>query len=190
MVRKTIAYIGLLAISLSGAANYGAAQTPTKPVAESAGDGSYGLGAGDKLQITVYGEEDLSGEQQVGPDGTVTLPLIGRVPATGRTVAAVSEEIRARLADGFVQKPSVSVTITAYRPFYILGEVNTPGQYEYAKGMTVLGAVARGGGFTYRAKKSEVFIKREGSQAEVRVKLTGDLPIAPGDTIRVGERYF
>lgn len=192
MIRKMVAIVCLVDMAVCGVANPVTAQAPTRaagaqrPVA----DGSYMLGPGDKLQISVYGEEELTGEQQVGPDGTVAMPLIGRVPATGRTVTAVSDEIRTKLASGYVQNPSVTVIITAYRPFYILGEVNTPGQYEYAKGLTVLAAVARAGGFTYRAKKNDVFVKHEGSAAEERVKLTGDLPVQPGDTIRIAERYF
>ncbi|QJU57267.1 polysaccharide export protein [Sphingomonas sp. AP4-R1] len=189
MVRKTIACVGLLAMMLGSGANVALAQSAPASAPAGAGSGGYTLGPGDKLQITVYGEEDLSSEQQVGPDGTVAIPLIGRVPATGRTTTALTDEIRSKLAEGFVQNPSVTVTITTYRPFYILGEVNTPGQYEYANGMTVMSAVARAGGFTYRAKKGEVFVKHAGGQEE-RVKLTGDLPIQPGDTIRVGERYF
>lgn len=188
MVRKTMAYVGLLAITLGSGANFGLAQAPSGS-GQMAAKG-YALGPGDKLQISVYGEEELTGEQQVGPDGTVAMPLVGRIKATGRTVSDVSDEIRTKLAEGFVHNPSVTVTITNYRPFYILGEVNTPGQYEYAQGMTVLSAVARAGGFTYRAKKTEVFVKHEGGASEERVKLTGDLPIQPGDTIRVGERYF
>ena len=154
------------------------------------GIGVYRLNSGDKLKIQVYGEENLSGEQVIGPDGSITLPLVGRVPAKGRTVADITEEVRTKLADGFVQNPSVAITIAAYRPFYILGEVNTPGQYEYAQGMTLLAAVARAGGYTYRAKKSEVWVKHEDSPEEERVQVTTGLLIQPGDTIRVGERYF
>ncbi|TCP34091.1 polysaccharide biosynthesis/export family protein [Sphingomonas sp. BK235] len=181
---------GLILLANAGvvSAQTGPATAPA-PVA-SAASPAYLLGPGDKVQIAVYGEQELTGEQLVGPDGSVTLPLIGRVIAKGRSVNQVSEDIRARLADGFVQNPSVAVTIVAYRPFYILGEVNTPGQYEYAQGMTVLSAVARAGGFTYRAKKGEVFVKREGDSREYHVKVTNDLLIQPGDTIRVGERYF
>lgn len=190
------ASFGLLLLANSSLASYAAAQTAAGDPAGGAATAAqalpsaYRLGPGDKLQIAVYGEQELSGEQLVGPDGTITLPLIGRVPARGRSAAQVSEDIRVRLADGFVQNPSVAVTIIAYRPFYILGEVNTPGQYEYAQGMTLLSAVARAGGFTYRAKKSEVFVKREGDPKEYRVRVTNDLMIQPGDTIRVGERYF
>lgn len=177
---------GLILLANAGIA--GAQNAPAPTAATSVP--TYLLGPGDKVQIAVYGEQELTGEQLVGPDGSLTLPLIGRVMAKGRSANQVSEDIRARLADGFVQNPSVAVTIVNYRPFYILGEVNTPGQYEYAQGMTVLSAVARAGGFTYRAKKGEVFVKREGDPQEYRVRVTNDLLIQPGDTIRVGERYF
>jgi len=191
MVRKTIGWIGLLALTGCGGGEYGAVKSVSAAsLSAPTRDGVYTLGPGDKLQIAVYGEDNLSSEQQVGPDGTITVPLIGRVPASGRTVSQVTDEVRAKLAEGFVQNPSVTITIQTFRPFYILGEVNTPGQYEYAKGMTVLAAVARAGGFTYRAKKSEIFLKREGEANETRVLLDTDLPIRPGDTIRVGERYF
>lgn len=191
MVRKTIGWIGLLALTSCGGAEYGAVKSVSATsLSAPTADAAYTLGPGDKLQIAVYGEENLSSEQQVGPDGTITVPLIGHVPANGRTVSQVTDEVRAKLAEGFVQNPSVTITIETYRPFYILGEVNTPGQYEYAKGMTVLAAVARAGGFTYRAKKSEIFLKREGEASETRVLLDTDMPIRPGDTIRVGERYF
>jgi protein involved in polysaccharide export with SLBB domain len=191
-MRKAMMLMGLLAVAGCSSTQYG----PVKSVSASQlsaadrGDTSYKLGAGDKLEITVYGEDNLSSEQQVGPDGNVVVPLAGAVQAAGRTAPDVADAIRGKLAEGFVKNPSVTVTIENYRPFYILGEVNTPGQFEYAKGMTVLAAVARGGGFTYRANKSEIFLKREGSADEIRVHLDTDMPIRPGDTIRIGERYF
>ena len=148
------------------------------------------LGSGDKLRITVYGEENLSGEQQVGPDGNITMPLVGQIPASGKTVGDVAKDIQGRLAGGYLRAPSVAIVLTGYRPFYILGEVNTPGQYEYTKGMSVSDAVARAGGYTYRAKKTEVFIRRDKDGETMRVILDNDPPIRPGDTIHVGERYF
>jgi protein involved in polysaccharide export with SLBB domain len=182
-----------LAITLAGCAADDLPPTQVASAAaltEAASGRDYALGPGDKLQIVVYGETELTGEQIVGPDGSLTMPLIGKVAAAGRTVEAVSAEITTRLADGFVRQPSVAVTITNYRPFYILGEVNTPGQYEYAKGMTLFAAVARAGGYTYRAKRNEIYLKREGVDQEVRVDLTADFPILPGDTIRIAERFF
>ena len=192
MKRRVLGCLALVLLPGCTAVNYGPLQTISASAlgARDAQNAGYTLGAGDKLQIVVYGEQNLSSEQQVGADGTVTVPLIGRIPATGRTVVAVSDDIRTKLSDGFVHSPSVTVTIKNYRPFYILGEVTTPGQYEYAQGMTVLAAVAKAGGFTYRAKRNEIFLKREGIPTELQVTLDADMPIHPGDTIRIGERYF
>ncbi|MFA5967664.1 MAG: polysaccharide biosynthesis/export family protein [Sphingomonas sp.] len=192
MTRTPIALMAMLALVSCAGPQYGSVQTVSASslATPNGADGAYRLGPGDKLKITVYGEENLSSEQQVGPDGSVTVPLIGAVKATGRSAPDVSDEIRNKLGEGFVRSPSVSVTIEQYRPFYILGEVNTPGQYEYAQGMTVLAAVARAGGYTYRANKNEIFLKREGNAEELHVRLDSDIPIRPGDTIRIGERYF
>ncbi|MBF5091541.1 polysaccharide export protein [Novosphingobium sp. NBM11] len=161
----------------------------TVPSSQSAQDG-YILGAGDKISILVYDEPNLSGEQIVGPDGTVTVALIGPVPAAGRTAFDLTTDIRLRLANGFIRNPSVTVNLVSYRPFYILGEVNRPGQYDYVKGMSVFAAIAKAEGFTYRARKNYVFLKREGADHEDKVNLTSDLLVQPGDTIRVGERHF
>lgn len=164
---------------------------PTPAVA-SAGDiaETYILGIDDRMSLNVYGEAGLTGEQQVGPDGSITVPLIGKVQAAGRTVDAVSGEVRERLAMGFLNNPSVSITILTFRPFYILGEVNRPGEYPYRKGMSVSDAVATAQGFSYRARKKYVFVKRQGTADEQRLELRPDLLVQPGDTLRIGERYF
>lgn len=153
-------------------------------------DSAYRLGSGDKLALRVYGEDGLGGEQAVGPDGTISVPLIGAVDAAGHTVGDLANTVRNRLSDGFVRNPSVTITVVSYRPFFILGEVNRPGKYEYVKGMSVRDAVAMAEGFTYRARKSHVFLKRKKADQEVRVDLVPQLLVQPGDTIRVGERYF
>lgn len=152
--------------------------------------GEYRLGTGDRIKIVVYGQDTLTGEQLVGADGTVTMPLIGNVSATGATTQELAAKLQAKLAEGFMQNPSVTVAVVAYRPFYILGEVNQPGQYEYAVGMTVRDAVAKAGGYTYRAQQKDILLRRAGTDQEIRVRLDKDLPIRPGDTIRIVERYF
>jgi protein involved in polysaccharide export with SLBB domain len=152
--------------------------------------GTYILGIDDRMSLNVYGEAGLTGEQQVGPDGSITVPLIGKVQAAGRTVDAVSGEVRERLSMGFLKNPSVSITIQTFRPFYILGEVNRPGEYPYRKGMSVSDAVATAQGFSYRARKKFVFVKRQGAPEELRLELRPDLLVQPGDTLRIGERYF
>ncbi|MCC6828167.1 MAG: polysaccharide export protein [Novosphingobium sp.] len=159
-------------------------------MAESSPAEDYRLGPGDKLQLIVYGEQNLTSEQLVAADGSVTVPLAGRVVAEGKTSHEVAAEIQTRLADGFLRNPAVVAVVTAYRPFYILGEVNNPGQYEYAVGMTARDAVAKAGGYTYRAKKNEIVLRHEKTTEEVRVILDQDFRIRPGDTLRIDERYF
>jgi polysaccharide export outer membrane protein len=105
-------------------------------------------------------------------------------------VDEVRAEVQTRLAAGYLVNPNVSMEILAFRPFYILGEVNKPGEYPYSVGLTVLNAVAKSEGFTYRADKNHVFIKRRGEDQEHRVDLSSSTIVQPGDTIRIGERYF
>jgi protein involved in polysaccharide export with SLBB domain len=151
----------------------------------------YKLGPGDKLRITVFGEENLSGEFTVSNNGGVAMPLVGEVRAGGLTPALFQTAVQEKLAEtGMVRTPRVSVDVLNYRPFYILGEINKPGQYPYAIGMTVTKAVATAGGFTYRANNKMVYVTREGSTREVTVWVTAATWIGPGDTIRVGERSF
>lgn len=152
----------------------------------------YRIGAGDKLKVTVFDEPTLSGEYQVGVGGDLALPLISPLAAEGQTPEAVSAMITKSLADGgFVLAPRVSVEITTHRPFFILGEVKAPGEYVYSGELTLEQAVAKAGGYTPRAEKKTVVLRRQGWAQDKRVKL-GDsaLKIAPGDTITVREAFF
>lgn len=151
---------------------------------------SFRLSPGDKLRINTFGEPSLSGEFEISPAGTIGFPLIGEVPAAGHEAQEVQRTIAAALADGFVNDPKVTVDVANFRPVYILGEVNKPGEYPFAMGLTVRGAVAKADGFTYRANERRVFIKRAGEAEEQPYRLTADIAVAPGDTIRIGERYF
>lgn len=150
------------------------------------------LGAGDKLRVTVFGEETLTGQYTVTGAGDLSFPLIGNLPAAGRSVEQVQETIRERLAAGYLKDPRVSAEILEYRPYFILGEVNRPGQYPYSIGLTVEQAVAAAGGFTYRANPKRVFIKRalDTSERLANLRRTPSLAVRPGDTIRVAERFF
>ena len=150
----------------------------------------YTLGAGDKLRVIVFGETDLSGEFLVDGTGLVSMPLIGEVPAEGKTVRELQRAIEVALKDGYLNDPKVSAEVLNFRPFYILGEVNTPGTYPYSDELTVLNAVAVAGGFTYRANQKIIFIRREGEDVESRYSLTSTTRVRPGDTIRVAERIF
>ena len=150
----------------------------------------YVLGAGDKMQVTVFGETALTGEFTVSGVGDVSLPLIGAVHASGLTVPQFVESVRTRLADGYIRDPKISAQMLTFRPYYILGEIGKPGEYPYSDDLTVMNAVATAGGFTYRAEKKRIFVRHPGASREVPVVLTATTPVQPGDTIRVRERFF
>lgn len=183
----------LLAFYMMAGLNVATAQqaADSPPAAATAAVGTnYKLGIGDQVSVIVFGEPAFTTNFQVDPDGKIEFPLIGRVQATGRTVGEVSEELRSQLAQGYFRDPSVSMSVRSFRPFYILGEVNHPGQYPYRDNMSVAAAVATAEGYTYRAQKKYVFIRREGEAEEHRIEVTPDILVQPGDTLRVGERYF
>jgi polysaccharide export outer membrane protein len=161
------------------------------PVADiETGAYTYRLGMGDKVQVTVYGEDDLSGAFEVDGSGNVRLPLIGQVKAAGFTLKEFETAVELRLQHGFLVNPRVNATVTNYRPFQILGEVNKPGEYPYENGMTALNAIAIGGGFTYRANEDQVYVRRKGATAEVEMPANGTTLVYPGDTVTVKERTF
>lgn len=149
---------------------------------------AYRLGSSDVLKVTVFDETDLSGTFSVDGGGRIALPLIGEVRVGGLTLAEAEALIVARLADGYLKQPRVALEVANYRPFYILGEVRNPGEYDYAEGMTVMKAVALAGGFTYRADEDDVEITAAG--ASNAREADPSATIMPGDTIRIGERFF
>ncbi|MBR0736945.1 polysaccharide export protein [Bradyrhizobium liaoningense] len=151
---------------------------------------SYHLDAGDKLRVVVYGQEGLTNSYSIDAGGSITMPLIGSVPARGRTTAGLAGEIAARLRNGYIREPSVAVEIEAYRPFFILGEVLAPGQYPYVPNMTVESAVAIAGGFSPRAKRDMVTVTHTENGGAMRAVVPLGTPLAPGDTVFVGERWF
>ncbi|ARS26158.1 polysaccharide biosynthesis/export family protein [Sphingomonas sp. KC8] len=184
MMRLLIAILSVMAsamLSLPGHAQADAAP-PSAP-------NSYRLGIDDKLRVVVYGETQLTGEYVIGSEGTVALPLIGAVKAAGLTVAEFQGAITQAYGTSYIADPKISVDIVAYRPFYILGEVNKAGQYPYRIGMSVLRAVATAEGFSYRANKKKVAIQGADGVERI-VPLTPQTPVQPGDTIRILERYF
>ena len=149
---------------------------------------TYTLGIGDKLRVIVFGENDLSGEFEVGSQGTINLPLIGEVLAGGASVNELEDGVELKLSQGYLKSPTVSIEVLNYRPFYILGEVNQPGSYPFVNGMTVLNAVALAGGFTYRADEDDIALSRSTGAEEVQVR--PDTLLLPGDIIKIEERFF
>lgn len=150
----------------------------------------YRLASADKVRIAVFGEDALSGEFVVNAEGKVALPLIGEVQVAGLTVAQLQDAVTQALSQGYLNHPRVTAQVLTYRPIYILGEVNRPGEYPYVPDLTVLNAVATAQGFTYRANTRRIFVRRAGSQTEEPQPLTADTRVSPGDTLRIGERYF
>ncbi|MBR1205224.1 MULTISPECIES: polysaccharide biosynthesis/export family protein [unclassified Bradyrhizobium] len=181
----------------SASPGYGYAAPGAAPVVYAAApggpagyDNSYHLGPGDKLRVVVYGQEGLTNSYAIDAAGSITMPLIGSVPARGRTPAGLAGEISARLRNGFIRDPSVAVEIESYRPFFILGEVQAPGQYPYVPNMTVESAVAIAGGFSPRAKRDQVTLTHTDASGSGRFVVPLGTPMSPGDTVFVGERWF
>jgi polysaccharide biosynthesis/export protein len=151
----------------------------------------YRLDSGDRLRVIVFGQTDLSNSFTVDQAGNIAMPLIGTVPARGRTTTEMETAIGTKLRSGaFVRNPDVSVEVDRYRPFFAMGEVNAPGQYPYVAGLTVQAAIAVAGGFTARASKDVVDVTRsyEGQVESGKLGMTDQL--MPGDTLVVRERPF
>ena len=175
-----------IALLLAGCASLDETAPPLEPVAVDA----YRLDSGDRLRVMVFGQPDLSGEFSVDGSGAVALPLVQNVSARGKTTDELAQHLKTVLSEKFLRDPVVSVEVAQYRPFYILGEVNRPGQYAYVNGMTVKTAAAIAGGFTFRAATAQVVITRRAGEATHEGSAAVNAPVLPGDTVYVGERVF
>ena len=150
----------------------------------------YTLAAGDRLRVIVFGQDALSNSYSVDGSGHISMPLIGLVGAQGRSTHDLERDIEAKLRGGFIREPKVSVEVEAYRPFYVLGEVTTAGQYPYVNGMTVQNAIAIAGGYSPRAAKGKVDLTRVIDGQPTTYSVPEIHPVRPGDTITVRERFF
>ncbi len=150
----------------------------------------YRLEGGDRLRVIVFGQDNLSNSYSVDSSGVISMPLIGRVRARGLTTAELERAIAARLRQGYLREPSVSIEVEAFRPVFILGGVDTAGQYAFVDGMTVGQAVAAAGGFAAGAVQGQAEVTRivDGQSETFATPLS--YPVRPGDTINVEERNF
>jgi polysaccharide biosynthesis/export protein len=148
------------------------------------------LDSGDRLRIVVFGQDNITNSYAVGASGNITMPLIGAVRARGLTPSELSQVIASRLRQGYLRDPHVAVEVELYRPFFILGEVQFPGQYPYVPNMTAETAVAIAGGFTPRAWRPTVQLSRPVDGATARQLVPVITQMNPGDTIVVDERWF
>ena len=168
--------------------------TPIVPTA-AAGGGSPGdsnkLGPNDRVRITVFGQPTLTGEYTLDGNGVLAFPLIGNVPANGSTTSELQQKIAAKLNPEYLINPSVSAEIVNRRPFYVIGEVQKPGNYPYVSDITAVNAIAMAGGFTRRARKNDFYIRRLDKDGKmVRIEANAGTVLQAGDTLEVRERVF
>lgn len=165
-------------------------RTPQNHTQFADANATYRLDSGDRLRIVVFGQQNLSRTFSVDGGGYISMPLIGAVAARGATTFELEQRIADQLRAKYVKEPKVTAEIETYRPFFILGEVRRAGQFPYVSGMTVQTAVAIAGGFSERAKESEVQLTRRTKGRTVTRPVSPNYPVRPGDTIKVTERFF
>jgi len=157
---------------------------------------AYILSVDDIIKVKVHGEDDLSSTYKIDSAGMISFPLIGEIKVQGLSAQQVEQLIKAKLSDGYLVNPSisvehVSVDTKVQRPFYILGEVRNPGSYKFTSGVTVFEAVSIAGGFTYRANKKNVqILKTKNSSSEFYEKVPVEQVIDSGDIILIKESFF
>jgi polysaccharide export outer membrane protein len=176
-------------LTLAACSDSGSGPPASAQMAQSTGLSGYRLGAGDRVRIIVFGQQDLTGEYAIDGQGNLAFPLINQVKAGGLTGEQLAQSIEKGLSPDYLQDPNVSVEVIGYRPFYIVGEVQRPGGYPYVNGMAVINAVALAGGFTYRAREEDFWIRRANGGLE-KMAANPATPVYPGDVITVRERYF
>lgn len=160
------------------------------PVPE-AGDALYRLGVNDQVRLLTFGEESLTEIFRVNDAGNIALPLLGPLRAQGLTTDQLGRQISEELARrGLLRDASVSVEVVEYRPVFVLGEVNRPGQYPYQPGMTVLSVAAVAGGFTYRAVHDQAAVVRLVDGQPVEGHASPLTVLRPGDVVTIYERRF
>ena len=160
--------------------------TATQPeISES----NYLLGTGDRVNIKVFREDNLSGDYQIDDNGTISFPLIGVVDARNVTARGLEQRLKEKLSTGFLKDPVVTVQVLSYRPFYILGEVKNPGSYPYVTGITIENAVALAGGYSYRGRKDVAVVTHAGDNSAEQTVPVGT-KVLPGAVITIKERYF
>ena len=178
-----------VAILVSGCSAGTLSEAETKSLAAVA-TGPAKLQPGDKITVYVYGEDKLSGEYQLNQSGQISLPLAGTIEAKGLTQSELEQALAKKFRSEYLKQPKVTVTIASLQPYYVMGEVEKPGEFAYKSGLNVLTALAIAGGPTYRASRSTVQIQRRGETSMREYPISASVPILPGDVVKVPERYF
>jgi len=151
----------------------------------------YKLNAGDAIAIRVFGEESLNIDVELDGTGVVNYPFLGKIFVSGLSVNSLTQLIASGLKDGYLNNPQVNVSIIKYRPFYVAGQVNSPGSYAYEPGMNINKAVSLAGGFSALANMDDISIVYEGQSKNESIDIASNTKVHPGDTITIGEvGYF
>lgn len=179
----------LLFGAVAGTAFVLAQEVGSEDVSESINQ-TYRLAAGDRLRINVFGHPDVSGEFDVDGTGKITFPLLGPVEAGGKTIEELRQRVQEDLNRDYLVDPRVTVEVLNFRPIYILGQVNTPGQYPYSVGLNVRQAVALAGGYTRRARTSSMKLIRTADGQSTEMEAEESTLVLPGDTIEIERRFF
>jgi protein involved in polysaccharide export with SLBB domain len=210
--RTSATFVAVFATAGCGATTTGVTQLPVPPNREQTaftaappsngppavasneckqGRGNYKLGAGDKIRVVVLQDNEFSGDYEVNATGAISVRVLGPIQVVGMTLLELEDMLRERYRQGgYLVTPRLSVELVATRPFYIVGEVSRPGQFPYVYCLHVIQAVAIAGGFTRRASKSGLTIKRYYATSAEEQIVTEDTLVEPGDVVRVPERYF
>lgn len=187
---KSIAPLSLMVVAalllIAGCSAY----RPAPEAFHAALDEPYRLGAGDRVRVTVFEQEGLTNYYSVDQSGYIAFPLVGAVAARGQTAKQVERAIAAKLSQGYLKDPDVSVEVDRYRSVFVMGEVGAAGQYAFVPGMTVQQAIAMAGGFSPRAQQLDADITRSVNGKVVTGRVMISDPMVPGDTVYIRERLF
>ncbi len=180
-----LALVLCLGLSACGTSDIDELPPPSTPtIAE------YRLVAGDRVAVTVFGHPELSAVVDISDDGQMELPLIGKIEARGKTALELRALVTGIVDLNYVIDPKVDIVIARYQPFYVLGEVNTPGSFDFVLGLNLRKAVAEAGGFTRRAAKSQALLTRRTEHGQTVRDVSLDTSIYPGDVIEIKRRWF
>ena len=187
MKSRTFLLHALLAVTLlTGCSNY----RPPPAAFHEITNQPYRLGAGDRIRVTVFEQEGLTNTYSVDQSGYFAFPLVGAIPARGHTVQQIEATLAAKLREGYLRDPDVSVEVDRYRPIFVMGEVGAAGQYSYVPGLTVQKAIAVAGGYSPRANQENVDVTRDINGKIFTGRVVTSDPLLPGDTLYVRERLF
>ena len=160
------------------------------------------IGAGDKINIQVYNEKELSGIYQVSPEGYITFPFIGEIKVDGLNIFTLATKISSKLKEGYLKEPNVTVLVEEFvsKRIFVLGQVKKAGSFPIRRRMSVIEAISLAGGFTNLADLSNVVVTRKGGDGrekrfivDIKSIVNGakeNFYLDAGDIVFVGERFF